>query len=131
MSSFFIKTIGRDANGRMVRKTVTAKTRAEVVRKLRKLQRQLDDGLPAPDTTLTVAQLLNRWHEDVLRHQVAPSAAFNYRAVADRYIVPTLGSRKVASRAAVRCHQVSTALRLRVCSLTAGRIRGCSRGRSR
>src|SRR5579863_3371285 len=92
-----VQTIGRDANGRMVRKTVTAKTRADVVRKLRKLQRQLDDGLPAPDTTLTVAQLLNRWHDDVLRHQVAPSAAFNYKSVADRHIVPSLGSKRVAS----------------------------------
>jgi integrase len=91
-----VQSVGRASNGRSIRKTVTGKTRAEAVRKLKKLQRQLDDGLPAPDTTLTVAQLLNRWHDDVLRHQVAPSAAFNYKAVADRHIVPALGSKRVA-----------------------------------
>jgi hypothetical protein len=65
-------TIGRGINGRVVRKSVWAKTRAEVVFKLKKLQRQLDDGLPAPDMKMTVTQLLNQWHDDVLRHQVAP-----------------------------------------------------------
>ena len=92
-----VQSVGRESNGRLIRKTVTGKTRAEAVRKLKKLQRQLDDGLPAPDTTLTVAQLLTRWHNDVLRHQVAPSAALNYKAVADRHIVPTLGSKKVVA----------------------------------
>jgi integrase len=91
------QTIGRDAAGRPVRKTVSAKTRAEVVRKMKKLQRQLDDGLPAPDTTLTVAQLLCRWYDDVLRHQVAPSATRNYKAIADHHIVPALGSKKLVS----------------------------------
>jgi hypothetical protein len=82
-----VQTVGRDSNGRLVRKTVTAKTRAEVVRKLKRLQRQLDDGLPAPDTMLTVAQLLNRWHDDALRHHVAPSAAHNYKAIADHQLI--------------------------------------------
>ena len=62
-----VVTIGHDHSGRVVRKTVSAKTRAEVVLKLKKLQRQLDDGLPAPDMKMTVAQLLNHWHDDVLR----------------------------------------------------------------
>ncbi len=67
-------SVGRDDRGRLLRKVVSAKTRGEVVRKLRKLQREIDDGLPAPDLMMTVAQLLNQWHDDVLRHQVAPSA---------------------------------------------------------
>jgi integrase len=92
-----VQSVGRGSNGRSIRKTVTGKTRAEVVRKLKKLQRQLDDGLPAPDTTLTVAQLLNRWHDDVLRHQVAPSAVVSYWTVAKHHIIPTLGSKKVVN----------------------------------
>lgn len=62
-----VVTLGQDGTGRVVRRTVSAKTRAEVVRKLKKLQRDLDDGLPAPDTKMTVAQLLTHWHDDVLR----------------------------------------------------------------
>ena len=90
-------TIGRDGDGRVVRKTVSAKTRAEVVLKLKKLQRQLDDGLPAPDMKMTVAQLLNQWHDDVLRHQVAPSAALSYWTVAKHHILPNLGSKKIVN----------------------------------
>jgi integrase len=92
-----VVTIGQDGNGRTTRKTVSAKTRAEVVRKLKTLQRQLDDGLPAPDTKMTVAQLLHRWHDDVLRHQVAPSAVVSYWIVAKRHIIPTLSSKKLVS----------------------------------
>jgi ribosome-associated translation inhibitor RaiA len=66
----------------MIRKTVNAKTRGEVVKKLKQLQRQFDDGIPLPDATLTVAQLLNSWYSDVLRHQVAPSTSSNYKSVA-------------------------------------------------
>lgn len=88
-------TIGYNDEGRPVRKTVSAKTRAQVAQKLNRLQRQIDDGLPPPDTTLTVAQLFDRWYADVLRHDVAPGAAGNYKSVADHHIVPTLGRRKV------------------------------------
>lgn len=44
---------------------------AVLTQALKRLQRQLDDGLPAPDATLTVAHLFERWYTDVLRHQVA------------------------------------------------------------
>jgi integrase len=90
-------SLGYDSQGRTVRKVVSSTTRAEVAEKLKRLQRQLDDGLPAPDASLTVSQLLSRWHTDVLRHQVAPSAADNYKAIADNHIVPTLGKKKVVN----------------------------------
>ena len=90
-------TLGYNERGKLVRKVVTAKTRAEVVKKLRAMQRQLDDGLPLPDTTITIATLLERWYEDVLRHQVAESAALSYMSVARHHIVPTLGRKKLAS----------------------------------
>lgn len=90
-------TVGYDASGKQRRKVVSARTRAEVVRKLNTLQRQLDDGLPAPDPSLTVSQLLTRWFNDVLRHQVSISAATSYKSVADNHIVPTLGRKKLVN----------------------------------
>ncbi len=90
-----VAIVGYTSQGRIVRKTVTAKTRVEVQQKLKQLQRQLDDGLPAPDATLTVAQLFERWYCDVLRHQVAVSAADNYKSIADRHITPSLGRRRL------------------------------------
>jgi integrase len=88
-------TLGYE-DGKMVRKTVSAKTQAEVRKKLDTLRKQLDEGLPAPDDRMTINQLFTRWHDDVLRHQVAPSAADNYKSIADNHIIPTLGRKKVA-----------------------------------
>jgi len=90
-------TVGFDVNGRPKRKFVSAKTRTEAVQKMRKLQRQLDDGLPAPDTSLTVSQLVDRWLDDVNRHQVTASTASNYRTMAEHHIKPTLGKKKVVN----------------------------------
>lgn len=90
-------SMGYDEQGKAVRRVVTAKTRAEVVKKLKAIQRQLDDGLPLPDQSVTVAQLIERWYEDVLRHQVAESAALGYRSVAIHHIIPTLGRKKLAA----------------------------------
>jgi integrase len=90
-------SMGYDDGGKPVRKVVTAKTRAEVVKKLKAIQRQLDDGLPLPDQSMTVAQLLDRWYADVLRHQVAESAALGYRSVANHHIVPAIGRKKLAA----------------------------------
>ncbi len=43
-------SLGYDQKGRPIRKTVSAKTADEVREKLRKVQRQVDDGLPPPET---------------------------------------------------------------------------------
>ncbi len=91
-----VATIGYDANGKPIRKSVSGTSRQAVVQKLKKLQRQVDEGLPAPDTAITVEQLLIRWYEDVLRHQVSITASDNYRSVAKNHIVPALGRRKLA-----------------------------------
>jgi integrase len=88
-------TLGYE-DGKLVRKSVSAKTQAEVRKKLDTLRKQLDEGLPAPDDRMTVSQLFTRWHDDVLRHQVAPSAAENYKSIADNHIIPTLGRKKVS-----------------------------------
>jgi integrase len=90
-------TVGVDSKGRPKRKAVSAKSRAEAVQKMRKLQRQLDDGLPAPDSSITVAQLVDRWLDEVNRHQVTTSTAKNYRAMAEHHIKPAIGKKKVAS----------------------------------
>jgi integrase len=85
----------RDFRGKPLRKSVSAKTRAEVVRRLKDLQRTIDDGIPAPDSTVTVRTLLERWHDDVLAHHVSPSAAKNYVSIARNHIIPALGRKRL------------------------------------
>jgi integrase len=86
---------GYNHRGRPIRKTVSATTRSAAVRKLHELQRQLDDGLPPPDASMTVAQLMQRWHDDVIRHQEVRSTVDNYKSVADHHIVPVLGRKRL------------------------------------
>jgi integrase len=85
-------TLGYDENGRRIRKTVSAATKTGVLERLRAVQRQVSDGLPVPDDRVTVSELLDRWQNDVLRHQVAESAYMNYVAIGDHHIRPALGS---------------------------------------
>jgi len=90
-------SVGWDDEGRRIRKTVSAKTRNEALAKLRVVQRHLEDGLPVPDASLTVEQLVERWYDEVLRHQVAMSAADNYRSIAKRHVYPTLGKKRLSN----------------------------------
>jgi integrase len=89
-------SLGYDAKGKPLRKTVSAKTGEGVREKLRSIQRQVDDGLPPPDDRMTIKQLLERWQEDVLRHQVATGAYDNYKSLAKHHIEPTLGRKRVS-----------------------------------
>ena len=89
--------LGYDGLGRPIRRFVTAKTRSEVAQKLKQLLRQFDDGLTVPDAGLKLEALFERWFEDVLRHQVAPSTFSNYRAVTVKHIVPALGKKKISA----------------------------------
>jgi len=87
--------LGYGPTGRPIRKTVSAATRAELQKKFKELQRQLDDGLPAPDTSITVSYLIERWSKDVLSHQVSASASRNYLSVANRHIIPMIGRKRL------------------------------------
>jgi integrase len=92
-------TLGYDERGKRIRKTVTAATKTAVLERLRIVQRQVADGLPMPDDRVTVSELLDRWQNDVLRHQVAESAYMNYVAIGDYHIRPTLGSSRLTKLA--------------------------------
>jgi integrase len=83
-------------DGKRVRKTVSAKTAAEVREKLRAVRKKLDAGLPMDDDNITVDQLLDRWFKDVMRHQVASPALSNYETIAKVHLRPTLGKKKIS-----------------------------------
>ena len=89
-------TLGYDQVGRMRRKTVSGKTRAEAARKLRKLQHDIDCGLPPPDDRITVNDLFERWLTQVILHRVAPATVGNYSSLARTHIEPELGRRRLS-----------------------------------
>jgi len=88
--------LGYDERGKLLRKAVSGRTKAEALAKLRQVHRQVDEGLPPPDDRVSLGQLLDRWFAEVLRHQLDPSAYENYRSIADNHLRPTLGRKRLA-----------------------------------
>ena len=88
-------TVGLDPAGRPIRKSVSAKTRAEVVRKLKALSRQIDDGLITAEKAPTLEFLFERWFVDVMAREVVRSTIDNYRSIVKFHILPTFGRKRV------------------------------------
>ena len=86
--------LGADASGKRQRKKVSGRTRAEVLLKLREVQRDAEDGLAAGGRHLTVGALGEEW----LRHSSGELSAttLEVRTWAVRqHLVPALGARRV------------------------------------
>lgn len=86
--------VGADASGKRQRRKVSGRTRAEVLLKLREVQRDAEDGLASGGRHLTVAALAEDW----LRHRSGELSAstLEVRTWAVRqHLVPALGARRV------------------------------------
>jgi hypothetical protein len=90
-----VALLGYVIRGRMIRKTVTAKSRAEVTRKLAQLRRQVDAGKVSTVKTPTLSELITRWFETVLSREVARSTYDNYQTIVKYHVLPILDRRKV------------------------------------
>src|SRR5829696_4210565 len=59
-----------DADGgissRQVRRSVTGRTKTQVLARMREVQQLVDDGIAVPSSSLTVAAMLDHWLLDVL-----------------------------------------------------------------
>jgi integrase len=86
-----------DGSGRRRRRKVTGRTKTDARRKLRALQRRLEDGLPTGDGLATVGDFLEHWLAEVLpaRSRVqATSTITNYRWAAG-HAIRGLGRRRL------------------------------------
>ena len=80
--------------GRRIRRTVTAKTRAEVQRRRNELERQVAGGVL--EEALTVEMWLTHWLDDIAARRVKPRTLEGYRGYVRRYLTPLLGPRRVS-----------------------------------
>ena len=87
-------TVGYDGK-RQVRRSVTGRTKREVVDKLNALRQAADAGLAPARAELTVTRFLETWLTDVLPGTVAPLTQWNYEQVARRYVIPTIGQKRL------------------------------------
>jgi hypothetical protein len=86
-------SLGWGPDGRRRRKKVSGRTKAEVLTKLRELQRTLDSGLPAPDDRLTLGGFLHRWLTVNIPGSIADSTLDNYVDTVRLHLEPMLGRR--------------------------------------
>ncbi len=87
---------GRGPDGRRRRRTVTADTRTEAIRRLRELQRHVEDGTDAIGRNMKLAAWLQRWLTDFVDRRVAlgdlrASTSYSYRQHVRDHLVPHLG----------------------------------------
>ena len=86
--------VGADASGKRQRKKVSGRTRAEVLVKMREVQRDADDGLDSGGRHVTVAVLAEEWLRQ--RSGELSASTLEVRTWAVRqHLVPALGARRV------------------------------------
>lgn len=91
--------LGRDTMGKRQRKTVTGKTKREVLQKLGEVRTRHAAGLPLSDDRQTTGSYLTYWSTTVLPGTVKEATEASYRWVIERYIVPNVGTVPLAKLA--------------------------------
>ena len=90
-------SLGLDHNGRRLRRTVSAKTKSEVSRKLRKLQSQLEANTVAVDEDITVAKWCRLWLDTTVVNTTKASTRAQYRYVLERWVLPHVGQYRLTA----------------------------------
>ena len=82
-------------NGRRRRKSLYARTRAEVAVKLRKALNDRDRGLPTVPERETVESFLRRWLEEGAQQTVRPTTYAGYETAVRLHVIPALGKKRL------------------------------------
>lgn len=89
-------TVGQRDDGRTDRRHVSAKTKGEVVAKVRKLEKLRDSGrMPQAGAKWTVAKWLEHWLESIARPSLRESSYNAYRTAVHRHLIPALGQHRL------------------------------------
>src|SRR5450759_2907763 len=88
---------GRDERGKRVQIFRDAKTKKEARAVLQKLLRELDDGTFIAPSDLTLAEHLESWLADVVRHQVSARTQDRYASIVACHLTPRLGVTKLSA----------------------------------
>jgi integrase len=87
--------LGFDQDGKRVQPTVHAKTQREAKRKLDALQTEVRDNGAPLDKQVKLGDYAPRWLIDVAKPDVDPNTYTTYKSMVNRWIVPTLGKKKI------------------------------------
>ena len=78
-------------DGKRRRKVIVRKTKADVLRELGKLRKELERAGDMPTASDTVEKYLTYWLEKVAAKRVRPNVLTSYRSLVTRRIIPVLG----------------------------------------
>jgi hypothetical protein len=87
-------TVGYDGRGKRITRKASGKTRTEAKDKLKKLLRDLDDGLAIAPQDYTVADAVRDWLEFGLSARDEETVK-KLRSLANTHVIPALGARKL------------------------------------
>jgi hypothetical protein len=76
---------------RQKRRSVTGKTKAEVLERLREAQNLHGDGITLPPAPLTVGTMLERWITYIVPGTVATLTEQQYRHIVTKMLIPASG----------------------------------------
>lgn len=85
-------TIGRDSQGKQLRKSIYGKSRSEVAKKLTKALNDLNSGVYVEPSKITVASWLDTWLEEYKKPTVKPKTYESYEVLVRKHIKPSIGS---------------------------------------
>ncbi len=86
-------TVARKPNGDAIRRHVSGKTRNDVKRKVREVERQRDAALlPVTGRDMTLGAWLERWLERVVYVSLEPKTYASYSSAMRRHVIPELGT---------------------------------------
>lgn len=88
-------TVGYNAQGKRVRKTVYGESKGEVQEKLTRLQNSKLDGMLTDTGRLKVAAYLDRWLADVARPTIRATTHVSYEGLIRNHISPRIGGIKL------------------------------------
>jgi len=88
-------TVGTRANGKPDRRHRTAKTRNEVVRKIRELEVRRETGTITPVNSDTVEAWFTHWLTNIAARRVRPRTLESYESMIRMHITPYLGGQRL------------------------------------
>lgn len=103
-SLFYDKTLGLwvcsvelppSPEGKRRRKKLTSKRKAEVVRKLRELQRDIALHGDIPTRTISVEAWVNKWLDEIAPKKIAPGPLRSYRSALTLHVAKRYGKKKL------------------------------------
>lgn len=102
-------TVGRDGQGRQLRRSFSGKTQKEVREKMQSAAVELTEGTYLTPSKMTVGEWMDAWSAEYL-NSVKPRTAEAYKKNIRVYIQPALGGKKLSALSAVDVQKFYNAL---------------------